>query len=159
MFPINRVVALATPVFSALAAVTAVWLRKHFPGVPIPSSGELLGVELAAAAAAGTAALSWLKGHQAWEARVDQAEQYAKHLEAAAAKVDPEFAASMEAFVRAEGAKLEQRLTAKIPAAAAVSSLPSDAEEASAPAPTPVAAPAPTPPPLAPAAPAAEGTP
>jgi hypothetical protein len=77
MPPLNRVVAVLTPAFSAVAAVGAAWLRKHFPGLPTPSSGQILGVEIAGATAAGGAALSWLKGHQQWEARIDEAEQAA----------------------------------------------------------------------------------
>jgi hypothetical protein len=75
MFPVNRVVALLTPVFAAAAAVGSAWLTKHFPGLPTPSSGQILGVEIAGATAAGGAALSWLKGHQQWEARIDGAER------------------------------------------------------------------------------------
>jgi hypothetical protein len=75
MFPVNRIVALLTPVFAAAAAVGSAWLTKHFPGLPTPSSGQILGVELAAATAAGGAALSWLKGHQQWEQRIDEAER------------------------------------------------------------------------------------
>lgn len=75
MFPVNRVVALLTPLFSAGAAVGSAWAAKHFPGLPTPSAGQLLGIEITVATSAGAAALSWLHGHQKWEARIDEAEQ------------------------------------------------------------------------------------
>lgn len=78
MFSVNRVVAFLTPVFAAGAAVGSAWLVKHFPGVPVPSQGQILGVEIAGAASAAAAALKWLHGHQLWEARIHQAEQLVK---------------------------------------------------------------------------------
>jgi hypothetical protein len=97
MFPVNRVVALLTPVFAAAAAVGSAWLTKHFPGLPTPSSGQILGVEIAGATAAGGAALSWLKGHQQWEARIDEAEQAAINF-IGAVKDDTEKAAQPPAL-------------------------------------------------------------
>jgi len=80
MFPLNRVVVLLTPLFTAAAAVGSAWLVKHFPGLPVPSQGELLGVELAGATAAGGAALKWLHGHQKYEDRLAVLERDAIHI-------------------------------------------------------------------------------
>lgn len=122
MFPVNRIVALATPVFAAAAAVGSAWLSKHFPGLPTPSQGQILGVEIAGATAAGGAALSWLKGHQQWEARIDHAEQVAIGLDGSVAdavekasqppalNAAPQDAEAL-AKARAEFARLESLLT------------------------------------------------
>jgi hypothetical protein len=82
MIPVNRLVALLTPVFSAAAAVGSAWLLKHFPGLPVPSTVELTAVEVLGATTAGGAALKWLHGHQAFEKRLDEAERDAKLLAA-----------------------------------------------------------------------------
>src|ERR1700743_3106684 len=77
MIPINRLVALLTPVFAAAAVVGSAWLLKHFPGLPFPSTAELTAVEALGATTAGAAALKWLHGHQKWEERVADAENIA----------------------------------------------------------------------------------
>ncbi|MFZ1925299.1 MAG: hypothetical protein WAU42_04050 [Solirubrobacteraceae bacterium] len=143
MFPINRVVALATPVFSAVAAVGSAWAAKHFPGLPTPSTGQLLGVELAGATAATGAALKWLHGHQKYEARLaaleheamtvigtvtDDTEKASQPAALTATPVDPEATAKAKAeLVRLEGLLADARNAveglpaAKAPAAAATS--------------------------------------
>lgn len=80
MIPVNRLVALLTPVFAAAAAVGSAWLLKHFPGLPVPSTAELTAVEALGATTAGGAALKWLHGHQAREKRFDDAEIVTKQL-------------------------------------------------------------------------------
>lgn len=89
MIPVNRLVALLTPVFAAAAAVGSAWLLKHFPGLPVPSTAELTAVEALGATAAGSAAVKWLHGHQAWERRLSDAEESAKHYAAIAASAAP----------------------------------------------------------------------
>jgi hypothetical protein len=99
MFQVNRVVAVLTPVFSAAAGVGSAWLLKHFPGVPVPSQGELLAIEVAGATAAGGAALSWLKGHQAYEKRLDEGLIVAKKIETDVTKADPGLVSYLEQLV------------------------------------------------------------
>lgn len=60
---VNRIVVLLTPIFTLAATVGAGWLAKHFPGLPTPTSTDLLAVELIGATAALSAALGWLRGH------------------------------------------------------------------------------------------------
>lgn len=107
MFTVNRVVALLTPVFAAGAAVGSAWLTKHFPGLPTPTTGELLTAEIAGATAAIGGAVTWLKGHQAWEKTVadivpqhviDEVVSTVKRVEA----IDPKLAGEIEAIARAE---------------------------------------------------------
>jgi hypothetical protein len=105
MFPVNRVVALFTPVFAAAATVGSAWLLKHFPGIPVPSSGQLLAVEIAGATTAGAAALKWLHGHQQWEARTQKVIGDVEAAKKEIATVDPSLLASIEGFVKAEVAK------------------------------------------------------
>jgi hypothetical protein len=102
MPPLNRVVAVLTPAFSAVAAVGSAWLTKHFPGLPTPSQGQILGVEIAGATAAGGAALSWLKGHQAYEKRLDEGLIVAKKVETGATKADPGLVGYLEQLVEAK---------------------------------------------------------
>jgi hypothetical protein len=109
MFSLNRVVALLTPVFSAGAAVGSAWLLKHFPGVPVPSSSELLGVEVTVATSAGAAALKWLHGHQAWEQRLAKLDPQIDLVGSAVkvvTKADPQLKADVEGIVQAELARL-----------------------------------------------------
>lgn len=88
MFPVNRVVAVLTPVFTAAATVGSAWLLLHFPGLPVPSKAQLLTAEIGGATAAVSAALKWLHGHQKWEARADQAETILTGRPEAAVKPD-----------------------------------------------------------------------
>ncbi len=122
MFSLNRVVALLTPVFSAGAAVGSAWLLKHFPGVPVPSANELLGVEVTVTTSAGAAALKWLHGHQAWEKRVAEIDPEIDLIGSAVkvvTKADPQLKADVEGIVQAELARLlaSVRLAPATPAA------------------------------------------
>lgn len=72
MFSVNRIVALLTPVFTAGAGLATAYAAKH--GLNLPAS-EVLTVEIAAATAAGGAALKWLHGHQQYEKIVADAEK------------------------------------------------------------------------------------
>jgi hypothetical protein len=125
MFSVNRVVAFLTPVFAAGAAVGSAWLVKHFPGVPVPSQGQILGVEIAGAASAAAAALKWLHGHQLWEARIHQAELLVKHVENVVTKIDPQLTAELEQLVKTQIAGALSNVTlAGIPAAPAAADAP-----------------------------------
>lgn len=128
--PTNRLVALLTPAFSAVAAIGTAWARKHCPGLPVPSVTELVGIELSAATAAAGAALKWLHGHQKWEERADHAAHWAAQAAGDAHSVAPEYAKEIEKYVQGQIAALEARL-----------SIVSDAEEFAA-QPTPTGAPA-----------------
>lgn len=121
MFPINRIVVLLTPVFSAGAAVGSAWLLKHSPGVPTPSAGELLGVEITVATSAGAAALRWLHGHQAYEQRLMQYADVLKQGEAAAAKADPKLLEEVKAFVEGEVSRVLSHASVNIAGAPPVS--------------------------------------
>ena len=70
----NRIVAVLTPLFSALAAGICTWVAKHVPGVQL-SQEDLTSVFIAGALVALAPALQWLHGWQKWEARHDEAEQ------------------------------------------------------------------------------------
>jgi hypothetical protein len=105
MFSTNRIVAVLTPIFAAGAAVGSAWLAKHFPGVQV-SSGEILALEITGATAATGAALSWLKGHQAYEKRLDEGLIVAKELEAKVTKADPQLLAEIKAYAETEVQKL-----------------------------------------------------
>ena len=66
--PLNRLVALLTPVFALAAGACATWLAEHFPGVNI-SEDMLQQVFIAGAVAVLAPALHWLHGWQKFEAR------------------------------------------------------------------------------------------
>lgn len=102
MFPINRRVALLTPVFSAGAAVGSAWLLKHFPGLPVPSASELLAVELSAATSAAAAALKWLHGHQQYERLKAQVAAEARQAVATIDKLDPKLLGQLEGLAEAK---------------------------------------------------------
>lgn len=66
-FPVERVVALLTPlVFAPLSAAAAAWLAIHFPGLPHVSSTTLTALMSSIALTAGAAAYKWLDGRQKW---------------------------------------------------------------------------------------------
>lgn len=92
MIPVNRLVALLTPVFAAAAAVGSAWLLEHFPGLPVPSTAELTAVEALGATTAGGAALKWLHGHQAYERRIKTLERAVSPSVESVVKVAPVFA-------------------------------------------------------------------
>jgi hypothetical protein len=110
MPPLNRCVAVLTPVFGAAAAIGSTWLAKHFPGLPTPSSAELTAIEVAGFTSATAAALHWLRGHQLWEARVKTVEHEAEQVVNVAETVDPGLVKALEAIVKAEVGKLEAKL-------------------------------------------------
>lgn len=66
--PLNRLVALLTPVFALAAGACATWLAEHFPGVTIPED-TLQEIFIAGAIAVLAPALHWLHGWQKFEAR------------------------------------------------------------------------------------------
>ena len=121
MFPINRIVVLLTPVFSAAAAVGSGWLLKHFPGLPTPSAAQLLAAEVTVATSALGVSLSWLKGHQQWEQSIAALApvQYLEGTVKAIKKLDPKLQAEVEAIVNAEISKaLGKIVVASTPAPA-----------------------------------------
>ena len=72
--PLNRVVALATPLFAAAAGWVATWLAENVPGVSI-SQDSLEEIFIAGALIALAPAAQWLHGWQKWEARQADAQQ------------------------------------------------------------------------------------
>jgi hypothetical protein len=71
---LNRVVALATPLFAAAAGWVATWLAENVPGVSIDQSA-LEEIFIAGALIALAPAAQWLHGWQKWEARQADAQQ------------------------------------------------------------------------------------
>jgi hypothetical protein len=71
---LNRVVALATPLFAAAAGWVATWLAENVPGVSI-SQSALEEIFIAGALIALAPAAQWLHGWQKWEARQADAQQ------------------------------------------------------------------------------------
>jgi hypothetical protein len=71
---LNRVVALATPLFAAAAGWVATWLAENVPGVSI-SQDALEEIFIAGALIALAPAAQWLHGWQKWEARQADAQQ------------------------------------------------------------------------------------
>jgi hypothetical protein len=72
--PLNRVVALATPLFAAAAGYVATWVAENFPGVTI-SQSALEEIFIAGALVALAPAAQWLHGWQKFEARQAEAQQ------------------------------------------------------------------------------------
>ena len=79
---LNRVVALATPLFAAAAGWVATWLAYNVPGVTI-DQGALEAIFIAGALAALAPAAQWLHGWQKFESREADA-QHAVELANAA---------------------------------------------------------------------------
>lgn len=71
---LNRVVALATPLFAAAAGWVATWLADNVPGVSI-DQGALEEIFIAGALVALAPAAQWLNGWQKHEARQAEAQQ------------------------------------------------------------------------------------
>jgi hypothetical protein len=71
---LNRVVALATPLFAAAAGWVATWLAENVPGVSI-DQGALEEIFIAGALIALAPAAQWLHGWQKWEARQAETQQ------------------------------------------------------------------------------------
>jgi hypothetical protein len=72
--PLNRVVALATPLFAAAAGWVATWLAENVPGVSI-SQDALEEIFIAGALVALAPAAQWLYGWQKWENRQAETQQ------------------------------------------------------------------------------------
>ena len=70
---LNRVVALATPLFAAAAGWIATWVADNIPGVTI-DQGALEAIFIAGALAALAPAAQWLNGWQKHEARQAEAQ-------------------------------------------------------------------------------------
>jgi hypothetical protein len=107
MFSLNRIVVLATPVFSAVAAVGTAWLARHVPGLPAIPPSDLIALEITGATAAGAAALKWLHGSQAAEKYAHEAQEAiadaARYAQVAGIKVPTE-----SELVKAAEAKAEE---------------------------------------------------
>jgi hypothetical protein len=71
---LNRVVALATPLFAAAAGWVSTWLAENIPGVSI-DEGALEEIFIAGALVALAPAAQWLHGWQKYEARTAEAQQ------------------------------------------------------------------------------------
>jgi hypothetical protein len=71
---LNRVVALATPLFAAAAGWASTWLAENVPGVSI-DEGALEEIFIAGALIALAPAAQWLHGWQKYEARRAEAQQ------------------------------------------------------------------------------------
>lgn len=90
-FPVNRVVALLTPLaFVPASAWISGYVAEHFPGLPPLSSGSVTGIMIAGALAALTAAYKWIDGwqrheqhHQSLVEAAARAEMSPKSLKAA----------------------------------------------------------------------------
>jgi hypothetical protein len=80
---LNRVVALATPLFAAAAGWVSTWLAENIPGVSI-DEGALEEIFIAGALVALAPAAQWLHGWQKWEARNADAQQAAELAAASA---------------------------------------------------------------------------
>ncbi len=87
--PLNRLVALLTPVFALAAGACATWLAEHFPGVTIPED-TLQEIFIAGAVAVLAPALHWLHGWQKYEARDALAVAAAQASDDATAAAAPE---------------------------------------------------------------------
>jgi hypothetical protein len=88
--PLNRVVALLTPiVFAPLAGAAAAWLAKHFPGAQVAQE-DLQEIFVGGALIALAPAAQWLHGWQKHEARQAEAEHEVELTRAAADAGDEE---------------------------------------------------------------------
>jgi len=80
----NRIVALLTPLFALGSGIAAGWLAKNFPGLPVPSAGDITAIEITVATSASAAALKWLHGWQVFE----DAERWLKQSHVITASLD-----------------------------------------------------------------------
>jgi hypothetical protein len=94
--PVNRIVALLTPVFAAGAAIGSAYLAKW--GISA-TPGQIEVAEIAGATTVLAPALSWLHGHQLWEARLKTAGKGVEGVVHALTTVDPELFKELEARV------------------------------------------------------------
>jgi hypothetical protein len=115
---IERVVAVLTPIFAALAAWLTGLIGAHFPGVHIDSN-QIIALEITGFTGATAAALKWLHGR----AQFVNAEKSAVAVEA---KVRAEIAASPQAalaigdvehLLKSHTAEIETAIDQHVPAA------------------------------------------
>jgi hypothetical protein len=66
-FPVNRVVALASPLVGAGVAAGAAWVAQHFPGLPVFDSAQLTAIAVTAFSSVVVAAYKWIDGWQKHE--------------------------------------------------------------------------------------------
>lgn len=121
---IERVVAVLTPIFAALAAWLTGLIGAHFPGVHIDSS-QIVALEIAGFTGATAAALKWLHGRQKFVAFTDDAK---KTLDDALARMRAELAANpqaalaigdIESLLKSHEGQIEQTIDQHVPAAVA----------------------------------------
>lgn len=112
--PLNRVVALFTPVFAAAAAVGTGLLTKYV-GVSIPAS-DIVALEIAGASVAAGSALKWLHGSQLAEKYAHEIQLQANALAHAAAvegiKIPTE--SELVKAAEAEAARLAAQLASTV---------------------------------------------
>lgn len=70
--PINRLVALLTPLFTTAATLGSAWVARHIGIHPTPD--QLLAIETTVATSALGAAGMWLHGHQKYEGYLHELE-------------------------------------------------------------------------------------
>lgn len=123
--PASRVVAVLTPVLAAGSAVGTAWLSKHFPGLPKFSPTEVTALAVAGAGSVVGPAVKWLDGNSKFERdtltlshEAAQLDKSLTHEAAQADKVDPGIAEKVEAFVKAEVAKLAPKVIEEVGAPA-----------------------------------------
>ena len=75
---IERVVALFTPAFAAVAAALTAWLGTHFPGLPKLNPADTTALLVAGATAGAAAALKWLHGRQHFLSQAATVEAFVK---------------------------------------------------------------------------------
>lgn len=93
--PLNRLVALLTPVFALAAGACAAWLAENFPGLDIPAD-TLQEIFIAGAIAVLAPALHWLHGWQKWETREEAARAVADASDERLAVADTDAPAAEE---------------------------------------------------------------
>jgi len=147
--PIERVVAVLTPAFAAVAAWLTGWVGSNFPGLPTLPAGEVTALEIAGFTAATAAALKWLHGRQKFVAFTDEAKQELDHAMAQvkdALAHDPQAQlqlSDMEKLLEEHQAAIEQGLESHVPKVVAQSLGALFAQLGQAPAPAAAQAPAP----------------
>jgi vacuolar-type H+-ATPase subunit H len=107
--PVNRIVTLLTPVFTALAAVGSGYLARH-AGITF-SPAELTAIEIAASTAALTSSLKWLHGHQKFEADLRHLEELAKAGILKAEQIDPAIKVQADQLLKAAETKAHEILS------------------------------------------------
>jgi hypothetical protein len=121
---IERVVATATPLFSAASAVGLGWLGTHFPGLPHPDPTDVVALEVAGATSAAAAALKWLHGRAHYTELADDAAKVRAELAKLQAVVarNPTAGpalADVEALLKAHEGQVEASIDEHVPKAVA----------------------------------------